>query len=300
MITEAKADRDNTMLHLRLGFLSLRYGDLAGGPHYEDAASEFEWATQLEPTWPYAWYGLGMAELAIGDSQVAIVTGLKTMVGKDAMAKAADAYARSAEVDPGFVQGLVELSNTALAQRVNIRLDVALDALRQSAGTQSAANPAGAAGARPDRARGGEPRFRHRGAHRLPGQRRRQGARLPRAGAHPARHRARRRRPQLLRRRGVRRHPQRAALPAGPGVLRHGGGAGRVRLDGGAGPLHLAPGVLDRPRQPQPPEPQRAAQGALPPALLRTAELPPGQRQPALQHRGDLSLRAARSSTTAA
>ena len=141
MITEAKADRDNTMLHLRLGFLSLRYGDLAAGPHYEDAASEFEWATQLEPAWPYAWYGLGMAELAIGDSQVAIVTGLKTMVGKDAMARAADAYARSAEVDPGFVQGLVELSNTALAQRVNIRLDVALDALRQSAGTQSAANP---------------------------------------------------------------------------------------------------------------------------------------------------------------
>jgi GWxTD domain-containing protein len=141
MITEAKADRSNTMLHLRLGFLSLRYGELAGGLHWEDAASEFEWATQLEPTWPYAWYGLGMAELAIGDSQIAIVTGLKTMVGKDAMAKAADAYARSAEVDPGFVQGLVELSNTALNQRVNIRLDVALDALRQSAGTESALNP---------------------------------------------------------------------------------------------------------------------------------------------------------------
>ncbi len=141
MVTDAKADRDNTLLHLRLGFLSLRYGDLAAGPHYDDAASEFEWATQLEPTWPYPWYGLGMAELAIGDSQLAIVTGLKTMFGKDALAKAADAYARSAEVDPGFVQGLVELANTALSQRVNIRLDVALDALRQSAHSQSAENP---------------------------------------------------------------------------------------------------------------------------------------------------------------
>jgi len=141
MITEAKADRNNTILHLRLGFLSLRYGELAGGIHYDDAASEFEWAAQLEPSWPYPWYGLGMAELAIGDSQLAIVTGLKTMFGKDALAKAADAYARSAEVDPGFVQGLVELANTALSQRVNIRLDVALDALRQSAHSKSASNP---------------------------------------------------------------------------------------------------------------------------------------------------------------
>ncbi|HQR18183.1 MAG TPA: GWxTD domain-containing protein [Gemmatimonadales bacterium] len=141
MIIDAKADRDNTMLHLRLGFLSLRYGDLAGGNHYNDAASEFEWATQLQPTWPYAWYGLGMAELGIGDSQVAVVTGLKTMFGKDALAQSAAAYAKSAEVDPGFVQGLVELAHTALAQRVNIRLDVALAALRASAGTESASNP---------------------------------------------------------------------------------------------------------------------------------------------------------------
>jgi GWxTD domain-containing protein len=141
MIAEAKADRDNTMLHMRLGFLSLRYGDIAGGIHYDDAASEFEWATQLEPNWPYPWYGLGIAELSIGDSQLAVVAGLKTMFGKDALAKAADAYARSAEVDPGFVQGLVELANTSLAQRVNIRLDVALDALRQSAHSQSAQHP---------------------------------------------------------------------------------------------------------------------------------------------------------------
>ncbi|HEX5004275.1 MAG TPA: GWxTD domain-containing protein [Gemmatimonadales bacterium] len=141
LIIDAKADRDNTMLHLRLGFLALRYGDVAGGPHYEDAASEFEWATQLQPTWPYPWYGLGLAELSIGDSQVAIVTGLKTMFGKDAMAKAADAYAKSAAVDPSFVRGLVELSNTALNQRVNIRLDVALSALRMSAGTKAASSP---------------------------------------------------------------------------------------------------------------------------------------------------------------
>jgi len=141
LIIDAKADRDNPMIHLRLGFLALRYGDLVGGPHYDDAASEFEWATQLQPTWPYAWYGLGLAELGIGDSQIAIVTGLKTMFGKDAMARSAAAYAKSAEVEPGFVLGLVELANTALEQRVNIRLDVALQALRASAATQTAQDP---------------------------------------------------------------------------------------------------------------------------------------------------------------
>jgi GWxTD domain-containing protein len=141
LIADAKADRGNPMLHVRLGFLSLRFGDLTGTPHYDDAASEFAWATQLEPTWPYAWYGLGLAELGVGDSQVAMVTGLKTMFGKDALARSAAAYAQSAVVDPGFVHGLVELANTALRQRVNIRLSVALDALRSSAGTATAANP---------------------------------------------------------------------------------------------------------------------------------------------------------------
>ena len=140
-IIDAKADRDNAMIHLRLGFLSLRFGDLVGTPHYDDAASEFEWATQLQPTWPYGWYGLGLAELGVGDSQIALVTGLKSMFGKDALAKSAQDFAQSAVVDPSFVMGLVELSNTALRQRINIRLDVALNALRLSAATAAAKNP---------------------------------------------------------------------------------------------------------------------------------------------------------------
>ncbi len=38
------------MRHLRLGFLALRLGDLAGGAgHYDDAASEFQWAIDLQP-----------------------------------------------------------------------------------------------------------------------------------------------------------------------------------------------------------------------------------------------------------
>lgn len=132
LIDLAKTDRSNTLVHLKLGFLSLRIGELGGQAHYDDAASEFQWAIDLQPTWPYAWYGMGLAEYGVGDSQISFVTGLKTMLGKDALTRSAMAFAKSAEVDSTFVRGLVELSNTALRQRVNIKLGVALDALRRA------------------------------------------------------------------------------------------------------------------------------------------------------------------------
>jgi len=140
MIERAKADRINGLNHLKLGFLSLRLGDLGGQSHYEDAASEFQWAIDLKPDWPYSWYGMGLAEYGVGDSQVSFVTGIKTMLGKDALTRSAVAFARSAQVDPGFGRGLVELANTALRQRVNIKLGVALDALRRAATTRAARN----------------------------------------------------------------------------------------------------------------------------------------------------------------
>jgi GWxTD domain-containing protein len=135
MIEVVKTDRNNALGHLRLGFLSLRLGDMGGQAHYDDAASEFQWAIDLQPNWPYSWYGMGLAEYGVGDSQISFVTGLKTMLGKDALTRSAMALAKSAEVDPGFVRGLVDLANTALRQRVNIKLGVALDALRRAAST---------------------------------------------------------------------------------------------------------------------------------------------------------------------
>lgn len=150
LIAEARRDRDNAMLHLRLGFLALRLGQLAearddGGAarrHYDEAGGEFEWAIQVKPDWPYGWYGLGVAELGLGDSEVTLVEGFQTMLGRDALTRSANAFAKSAEVDPGFVAGLVELSNTALRQRINARMDVALAALRRASRTSSARSPA--------------------------------------------------------------------------------------------------------------------------------------------------------------
>jgi GWxTD domain-containing protein len=141
MIDSAKADRSNGLLHLRLGFLSLRLGDLGGHSHYDDAASEFQWAIDLQPSWPYGWYGMGLAEYGVGDSQVSFVTGIKTMLGKDALTRSAVAFAKSAEVDPAFARGLVDLANTALRQRVNIKLGVALEALRRAGQTTVGNDP---------------------------------------------------------------------------------------------------------------------------------------------------------------
>ncbi len=129
------------LLHVRLGFISLRLGDIVGRASYDSAASEFSWATELAPKWPYAWFGLGLAELGVGDAGNMFVRGLQTMLGKDALTRAANDFARSAEVDSSFVEGLTELSNTALRQRINARMDVALAALRRAARSPAAHNP---------------------------------------------------------------------------------------------------------------------------------------------------------------
>jgi GWxTD domain-containing protein len=141
LVDLARSDRDNALRHIMIGFVNLRLGELGKELRYEDAASEFNWATELEPQWPYAWYGLGFAEIGIGEPQIALLAGLQNMFGKDHMTKGALAFARAAEVDPTFVRGLVELSNTALKQRINIKLDLAREALRIASTTGAARNP---------------------------------------------------------------------------------------------------------------------------------------------------------------
>ncbi|MFI5235182.1 MAG: tetratricopeptide repeat protein [Gemmatimonadales bacterium] len=141
LIVLAKGDRDNPMRHYRLGFVALRLGDAGRKDSYDDAAGEFQWATEVAPKEPYGWYGLGLAENAIGDSRFTLVAGLQAMFGKDHLTRAALNYAKAAEVDPSFVRGLLELGNTALEQRMNIKLDAALLAFRAAARTEAGKNP---------------------------------------------------------------------------------------------------------------------------------------------------------------
>lgn len=143
MIDVARVDRDNALLHLRLGFVAYRLGEVGGGkPHYDDAAGEFEWATELRADWPWAWYGLGLAELALGEHEAILIENVRQLLGKDYLSKAANAFARAAEADPSFAAAVIDLANTALTQRINARLGVALAAVRQAASGPAAREPA--------------------------------------------------------------------------------------------------------------------------------------------------------------
>jgi GWxTD domain-containing protein len=138
-IDVAKRNRDDPLIHLRLGFIAYRLGEIANSkPHYDDGAGEFEWASQLRPDWPYPWYGLGLCELAQGEHSVIAIENLRQQLGKDYLTKAAEAFARATQADPGFSQATIDLASAALQQRIQPRLQVALQAVRLAA-----ASPAG-------------------------------------------------------------------------------------------------------------------------------------------------------------
>jgi GWxTD domain-containing protein len=142
-IALAKADRDNPQLHLRLGFIAYRLGDLGKAKqHYDDAAGEFEWASELRPDWPYPWYGLGLSELAQGEHSSMAIENLRQQLGLDYLTKASRAFARATQADPSFAFAAIDLATTALAQRVHPRLEVALQSVRLAAASPAGANPA--------------------------------------------------------------------------------------------------------------------------------------------------------------
>jgi GWxTD domain-containing protein len=142
-IARAREHRDSTLLHLELGFIAYRLGEVSHARrHYDDAAGEFEWAAELEPEWPYPWYGLGLAELALGEHPSIAIENVRQALGKDFLSKAAAAFARAAAADPSFAQPVIDLADAARRQRVRKRLDVAQRALRAAAATRAGAIPA--------------------------------------------------------------------------------------------------------------------------------------------------------------
>ena len=137
----ARVDRDNALLHLRLGFLALRLGELGGKDHYDDAGSEFEWAAELEPEWPYAWYGLGLAESGLARNPGNILFGVTAWLNKDQRTVAVGDFSRAATADPSFMPALEALSESTEEQEINRRPQLALAAFRRGLDTEAAADP---------------------------------------------------------------------------------------------------------------------------------------------------------------
>lgn len=137
LMRAAKERPNDPLLHLRQGFLSLRLGDLGLLRHYDDAASEFQWAVELQPTWPYGWFALGLAEYELGRVQ-GPGSRRATMLGRDASTRAASAWMRAALADPGFASRLEVLAAQAVRRRDGERAAVVLLALREAVATQPA------------------------------------------------------------------------------------------------------------------------------------------------------------------
>ena len=141
-IAVARQNRDDPLIHLELGLIAFRLGEIAGqNPHYDAAAGEFEWASELRPQWPYPWYWLGLAELAQGEASFIPLENIRQVLGTDALSKAARAFARAVQADPTFTSAVVDLGTVALRQRIGPRLTVAQHALRLAAGTEAATAP---------------------------------------------------------------------------------------------------------------------------------------------------------------
>jgi GWxTD domain-containing protein len=142
-LDSARTHRDDALVKLRLGFVSLRIAELTGGAgHYRDAQSEFQWTTELQPKWPVGWYALGIAELSEADAFPSTMRGIFAVLGRDLFIQPARDIARSAEVDSSFIYGLIELSDDALHRGVGSHLGSALIALRQVAPSAVARHPA--------------------------------------------------------------------------------------------------------------------------------------------------------------
>lgn len=140
-IERARAHRDDPMLHLRLGLIALRLHATDSVPHADDAISEFEWASTLQPEWPWPWFGLGLAESLLKDRSRQFAGGLWFMLGLDRESRAGAAFARSIAADPAFVEGLLAFARTALQQRIDAPLDPALDALRAATASMAGWHP---------------------------------------------------------------------------------------------------------------------------------------------------------------
>jgi len=140
LVAGTRGSRTNALDHLRLGFLSLRQGDLGATGDYEDAASEFQWVSRLAPSWPYGWYGLGLAEFGVAVNQPQAASRSATP-SRTVFGRAMGAFSRAATTDPRFADVLVEDALAARRQRQATRPLVLLEALRLAGQTRSVTAP---------------------------------------------------------------------------------------------------------------------------------------------------------------
>lgn len=138
LIRLAVAGRNDPLLHLRLGLLALRIGELGDVRHFDDAAAEFQWATRLQAGWPLAWYGLGLSEYVLGKVRAGDAAAAGgdlagvAYLARSAAERAISALVRAVGADPDFGEQLYVLALRSRRERDPGRAAIVLDALRRA------------------------------------------------------------------------------------------------------------------------------------------------------------------------
>jgi GWxTD domain-containing protein len=128
LLAAARRRRDDAALHIRLGYVALQQGDLGASAHYDAAASEFKWATQLASQWPYGWFALGRAEYALG-ARAGGDRNNRPVLARDAWQRATHAFTRAATLEPAFAPQLEDLVRRAFRDRMPEKAVVVREAL---------------------------------------------------------------------------------------------------------------------------------------------------------------------------
>jgi GWxTD domain-containing protein len=115
---------------LRLGLAALRLAQLDPRSRADAAIDHFRRAARRQPGWPYAWYGLGLAEALRAERDQGDPLALGSRVGIGTLERAASRHLRALESDPGFVPAALALARLTLSLRDTARFAAARDALR--------------------------------------------------------------------------------------------------------------------------------------------------------------------------
>jgi GWxTD domain-containing protein len=109
--TQARRDSTGEALRrLQLGFAKLRLIELGSGDAVPNG--DFSRATELRPSWVYAWYGRGRSKQAEGDWLANDKLNLGMRVGFGAYEEAVRHYERALALEPAFTPALRELATT--------------------------------------------------------------------------------------------------------------------------------------------------------------------------------------------
>lgn len=125
---------DRELQRLRYGWALTRLGEMTdSAPPLIDALLEFREAYIRKGKWPYAWFGLGAAKVALDDIGAPERRSDDQPAGTGWRYGAADAFLHAVQRDSAYVPAAVELGTTVLRTPTWVKYSPVIDALTRAA-----------------------------------------------------------------------------------------------------------------------------------------------------------------------